>query len=431
MYRSFLVAGSLAIAFVSNAQSYVHQVMVLNEGYYDFAGGEQVVPVTLGSYDPVSGGYETVATIAGARYGNQVSVDGSNIYVGADSFLLKYDADTYVLLDQEVVVGVRAFAFWNDQMIITRGEIGGLSHYVEVRDKNTFDLLYSVPTIDLPYSCEDVEVVGDVAYIAVGNAFEWGNTVGMLGKLDLTTGSWGGSVDLGPDGQNPENVMVRGDAIYTLNNRDFSSSSVSKVNGVGEGGTSAALAFTTTVTAGGGCAASELMSNGRIYYMEYAQDQMARFDVSIDAVSDTLSGSIVPYGIVENPIDQVMYATTTDYVSTGDLHVLAYDGTVLGTTPVGVAAGSLALDVRLSTGVTPTSGDGLVLYPNPATSEVFVQLPGIGGKAPVIITDATGRIVREEVLSLNLMQRLDVDGFAPGLYTLQVRGTSVARFAKQ
>ena len=125
MYRSFLLAGSLATALLGNAQSYVHRVLVLNEGYYDFTAGEQVVPVTLGSYDPVSGDYQTVATIADARYGNQVSVNGGNIYVGADSFLLKYDADTHALLDQDVVVGVRSFAFWNDQMIITRGDSCG------------------------------------------------------------------------------------------------------------------------------------------------------------------------------------------------------------------------------------------------------------------------------------------------------------------
>jgi len=431
MYRSFLLTSSLVIAFAASAQSYVHQVLVLNEGYYDVSGGQQVVPVTLGTYDPISGNYQTVVTIADARYGNHVYVNNGSIYVGADSLLLKYDADTYALLDQEVVVGVRSFAFWNDQMIITRGEIGGLPHYVEVRDKNTFDLLYAVSTIDLPYSCEDVEVVGDMAYIAVGNAFEWGNTVGMLGKLDLASGSWAGSVDLGPAGQNPENVMVRGDAIYTLNNRDFSASSISKVSGVENGGASAALAFTTGVTSGGGCAASELMSNGKIYYMEYAQAQMARFDVNTDAVSDTLSNAIAPYGMVDNPIDQRIYATTTDYVSTGDLHVLAYDGAVLGTTPVGVSAGSLALDVRLSTGIAPVTAEDLVLYPNPASSEFFVRLPGAGRSTPITITDATGRVVRSELRALDTTQRIDVSGFAPGLYIVQVQGSRAVRFTKQ
>lgn len=431
MYRSFLFAGSLASALAGSAQMHVHQVLVLNEGYYNMVAGEQAVPVSLGTYDPVSGLYTTVATIDHARFGNQVAVNSGSIYVGADSFLLKYDADSYALLDQEVVTGIRGFAFWNDAIIITRGELGGLPHYVEVRDKNTFDLLYTVSTIDLPYSCEDVEVVGDIAYIAVGNAFEWGSTVGMLGKLNLTTGQWDGSVDLGPDGQNPENVMVSGDAIYTLNNRDFSASSISKVSGVGAGGASAMLAFTTGITVGGGCAASELMTNGRIYYMEYAQAQMARFDVTTDAVADTLNGSIAPYGMVDNSIDQVIYATTTDYVSGGDLHVLAYDGTVLGTTAIGVSAGSLALDVRSTTGIASTVAPDLMIYPNPATAEVFVRLPGAGAATRITLTDATGRVVLNEVRAMSATQRFDVSGLASGLYMLQVQGAPATRFTKQ
>ncbi|HMC97503.1 MAG TPA: T9SS type A sorting domain-containing protein, partial [Flavobacteriales bacterium] len=206
--------------------------------------------------------------------------------------------------------------------------------------------------------------------------------------------------------------------------------SISKVNGVGDGGASAALAFTTTVTAGGGCAASELMTNGRIYYMEYAQAQMARFDANIDAVSDTLTGSVTAYGLVDDPIDQLMYATTTDYVSTGDLHVLAYDGTVLSTTAIGVSAGSLALDVRLSTGVADPAAPGLMLYPNPATEQLFVRLPGAGSKR-LTVTDATGRIVRNEVRALNTTQQLDISTLAPGLYTLQVQGAAAVRFTKQ
>ena len=38
--------------------------MYKRQGYYDyFGGGGQLVPVTLGSYDPAAGTYATVATI--------------------------------------------------------------------------------------------------------------------------------------------------------------------------------------------------------------------------------------------------------------------------------------------------------------------------------------------------------------------------------
>ena len=55
MNRSFLLAPALAAAIFANAQQTVHQVMVLNEGRYDSAAGQQAVPATLGSYHPVMG----------------------------------------------------------------------------------------------------------------------------------------------------------------------------------------------------------------------------------------------------------------------------------------------------------------------------------------------------------------------------------------
>ena len=70
--------------------------------------------------------------------------------LAADSFLLKYDADNYTLLDQAIVHGIRRFAIWNDEIICTQGEVGGLPHYCEVRDRNSLGLLYSIPATDLP-----------------------------------------------------------------------------------------------------------------------------------------------------------------------------------------------------------------------------------------------------------------------------------------
>ena len=144
MYRSFLFTPALAAAIMANlptgqagAQQYVHQVLVLNEGYFNFNTQTQEVPVTLGSYNPETGAYSTVATISDARFGNHVAVDGDIVYVAADHRLLKYDANTFALLDETEVIGIRRFAFWNDAMVITRGEVGGLPTYCEVRDKNT------------------------------------------------------------------------------------------------------------------------------------------------------------------------------------------------------------------------------------------------------------------------------------------------------
>ena len=42
------------------SQNYVHQVLILNEGYFDYSLNQSVVPPTLGSYDPLTQIYTTI-----------------------------------------------------------------------------------------------------------------------------------------------------------------------------------------------------------------------------------------------------------------------------------------------------------------------------------------------------------------------------------
>lgn len=425
MYRSFLLASALAAAAFTNAQQYVHQVLVLNEGYFNFDTQTQDVPVTLGTYDPVAGTYTTVATIAEARFGNHVGVDDDAVFVAADHRLLKYDANTFALLDEAEVAGIRRFAFWNDALVITRGEVGGLSNYCEVRDKNTLDLLYVIDTTTLPYSCEGVQVEGDKAYIAVNNGFEWGNAVGKLGVLDLSVSAWETSIDLGENGLNPEHVMVSNGNVYTFNNKDFTGSSISKY---AIGGS--AIEHTNDVAMTSGCGSSALVDE-RVYFMEYAQNKLNRYDLATDAVLDTLDNSPATYGLIDDPINHVMYGTTTDFLSMGELHVIGYDGAILSSVPVGVSAGHLALDVRTSTGVDRIAAAQMSVFPNPAERTLIVRLPPSGANALFSVMDAAGRVVLLERTNAMGLGEVNVSGLSDGVYSLRSTSGATARFVKR
>ena len=423
MYRTLTTASLLAAVLTLNAQITVHQVLVLNEGYYNMGTQTQEVPVSLGSYDPVAGTYQTIATIADARFGTHVAVDNGVVYVAADSFLLKYDADNYQLLDQTVVHGIRQFAISNDKIVCAQGEVGGLPHYVEVLDKATLDLLYSIDNATLPYSCQDVEIADGKAYIAVNNGFDWGNAVGLVGVLDLATDSWTGTIDLGPEGKNPENLMITADAVYAFNNKDFSGSSISKI-----GRSSGTLTYTNNVAVNSGCAASAL-ADGNIYFLEYAQSQLARFNLGNDEVLDTLAGSPFVYGLLDDPINSIMYATTTDFLTTGDRHVMGYDGVVLNTVAVGVAPGRLALDLRSTSGIAESSEVKGSVFPNPATQLISIRLPQMGA---FTIVDGTGRTSLADRTAAGLTTAsMNVESLSTGIYSVLQNGMLVARFTKQ
>jgi hypothetical protein len=367
-----------------------------------------------------------VVTLTGPRFGSDVLVDGSDVFVAADDRVLRFSADGFAQLAEVLVSGVRKLAVWNDQLLLTRGEVGGLDHYFEARDRNTLELLYTIgPDEGLPYSAEDVVVLEDKAYLAVNNAFDWANVIGRVGVVDLLTGTYGSEVDLGPDGTNPEKIMVKDGALYVFNNKDFSGSSISKV--VPDG---TVLAYTTNVATNSGCAAS-VMADGRIYYMEYEQAELARFDVSSGQVLDTLAGSPDVYGLIDDPINSVLYATTTDFFSSGDLHVLDLEGQILSTIAVGVAPGNMALDIRSATGVADRTSSTFAVYPNPANEHITLRGELPVGTVLVTVQDALGRTVLIRNTALGQQADLDISALNSGVYTVRLNGGKAMRFTKQ
>ena len=52
----------------TSAQEYVHQVLVLNEGYFDYTLNQSVVPPTIGVYSPATQTYMDVDTLHNARF---------------------------------------------------------------------------------------------------------------------------------------------------------------------------------------------------------------------------------------------------------------------------------------------------------------------------------------------------------------------------
>ncbi|MCC6401075.1 MAG: hypothetical protein IT227_09980 [Flavobacteriales bacterium] len=422
MYRSLCSAAFSGLVALATAQSFVHQVFVLNEGYYNMNTQTQEVPVSLGSYDPAAGTYQTVATIAGQRFASDVDVADGAVYVAADGQLLKYDADSYALLDQATVPGIRKVALWNGQVLLTRGELGGLPHYFEARDAATLDLLYTLTPADgLLHSAEDVQVVGDKAYLAVGNAFDWGNLVGYLGIVDLIAQSYEQQVDLGPDGRNPERIMVAGQDLYVFCNKDFSGSAISRV------ATDGAFSYTANVALNSGCGASELVAD-KVVFSEYAVGRMARFDTGTGGVLDTLASPLFPYSLLHDALNGVLYATTTDFLTSGMLHVLTPDGTELSSTAVGVSPGRLALDVRAGTAVPERTQSGLALFPVPADEQVVVESDAVGEL--LTLRDASGRVLRQERLATG-RHAIDLYGLAPGVYHVQLPGRTAVPVVKR
>ena len=330
------------------AQNVVNQVLLLNEGRFDYATGEIETPVTIGSYDPLTSIYSVVDTIEGARFASDMLIDGDYFYVAADTQLLKYDLNTYELLASQSVTGVRNILIVNDNLFVSRGEYGvSFDSYFQIYSKSDLTFISELDTTEGPkWTTQNMVHTDNKLYVAINNGFEWGNEKSLIGVLDLSTLSYLEEIDLGSDATNPDNMMITDDYIFTVNNKNWSGASFSKVDLSTHSSTTINVSDVST-----GCGTSCLRGD------------KINFQISMDSVllewdPATLLSSGNPLGINQNfyelaydEVNNYLYASETDYSTYGKVHIYDADNNLVSEFDCGVSPGTIVFDVRNTTSI--------------------------------------------------------------------------------
>jgi hypothetical protein len=400
----------LLISAFAFSQNYLNQVLVLNEGYFDYQTNQIIDPVTIGSYDPSTQIYSVVSTLNGMRFGSDLIIDGNFYYVAADSKIYKMDLNTHQELSSVVCPGVRNLGVYQNKLVATRGEyLTTFDSYLHIYDATTLSLIQAIDTISGPkWASQNIVVDGSVAYIAINNGYEWGNEKGLIGKLNLDNLSYGNEVDLGPDGKNPDNLMKSGDFLYTVNNKDWSNASVSKVALNGSSTVTVNLQSVAT-----GCGTSALRDDKLVYQISM-ETTLNEFDINLMNLSGPISGhSINYYELAQEPVSGQLYTSETDFFSFGKIHIFEDNNTELTNFNVGISPGTIVFDVRPSVGLTEQE-NSLVIYPNPTNNILYLSSYSSG---KVRIIDFSGK----EVLS-GFEKSIDVSQLKNGAYLLENQG---------
>mgnify|MGYP001264100031 CR=1 FL=1 len=348
------------------AQNVVNQVLLLNEGRFDYATGEIETPVTIGSYDPFTSIYSVVDTIEEARFASDMLIDGDYFYVAADTQLLKYDLNTYELLASQSVTGVRNILIVNDNLFVSRGEYGvSFDSYFQIYSKSDLTFISELDTTEGPkWTTQNMVHTNNKLYVAINNGFEWGNEKSLIGVLDLSTLSYLEEIDLGSDATNPDNMMITDDYIFTVNNKNWSGASFSKVDLSTHSSTTINVSDVST-----GCGTSCLRGD------------KINFQISMDSVllewdPATLLSSGNPLGINQNfyelaydEVNNYLYASETDYSTYGKVHIYDADNNLVSEFDCGVSPGTIVFDVRNTTSIADYSF-------NQTQDDVFFDLFG-------------------------------------------------------
>ena len=385
MKKVLLILG-IAFSTILNAQNYVHQTLVLNEGYFDYATEQILQPVTIGSYNPATNLYQTVATLDNMRFASDLIVNGDFYYVAADTKIFKMDLNTHQEIASVSCVGVRNLGIYQNKLIATRGEyLTTFDSYLHIYDANTLSLIQAIDTISGPkWASQNIVVDGSVAYIAINNGYEWGNEKGLIGKLNLDNLSYGNEVDLGPDGKNPDNLMTSGDFLYTVNNKDWSNASVSKVALNGSSNVTVNLQSAAT-----GCGTSALRDDKLVYQISM-ETTLNEFDINLMNLSGPITGhSINYYELAQEPISGQLYTSETDFFSFGKIHIFDDNNTELSNFNVGISPGTIVFDVRPSVGLSAIDQE-ISIYPNP--SDDYLNFSGFSD-GEIKVLDMTGKVL--------------------------------------
>lgn len=405
--KNVLLVITLSLSLVSLGQNYLYQVLVLNEGYYDYQTGIQGVPVTVGSFNPSTQSYQEVTTINGMRFASDLVIDGSVYYVAADSKILKYDLNTHAQLAEVSCPGVRNLGVYQGKLVATRGEyLTTYDSYLHVYDANTLSLIAAIDTLAGPkWAAQNVVIDGTKAYIVVNNGYEWGNEKGIIGVLDLNTLTYGNEIDLGPDGKNPDNLVKYGNFLYTVNNKDWSGSSISKVALDGSVNT------TTNLAAATGCGTSSLRDD-RIVYQISLQTDLNAFDINImNNLGPVVGHQTNYYELAQEPVSGNFYCTETDFLSFGKVHIFDGNNAEITQFNAGVAPGTVVFDVRSSANLNELSKE-LEVFPNPCQEYLTVNLNG-----EKRLMDAQGK-----TRLLTNSNSIDLSSLPAGFYVLQCQG---------
>jgi hypothetical protein len=410
--KKALITLSLFASTWSFAQNQLHQVLVVNEGYFDYQTGAILEPVTIGSYNPTTQLYQVVDTLENMRFASDLVIDGNFYFVAADSKIFKMDLNTHQEIASVACPGVRNLAVYQNKLIATRGEyLTTYDSYLHVYNTSDLQLIQAFDTVTGPkWATQNIVIDGTTAYLVVNNAYEWGNEKGIIGQLDLSNLSYGNEVDLGPEGKNPDNLIKFGSALYTVNNKDWTGTSISKFE----------LANNTTSTvnianAVAGCGTSALRDD-KLTYQISMETSLNDFDINgMNNIGPVNGINLNFYELAQEPISGQLYASSTDFFSTGTVYIYDATNTEIHQFAAGVSPGTIVFDIRSSAGINEET-TSFSVYPNPTNELLTIQ--GKSANGLVSLSDLNGTTVLSSTEST-----LNISQLPAGIYYVNMNGT--------
>lgn len=332
-YGAAAVVASLLFSVSGQAQN---ELWVLNE-----------TPPSLGRVDLTSFVYEEVLSFENAGYATDLEIQNDAAVVVLENRVVKVDLTSGQIVADTELLGAQEAALLEDgTVVVTRGGVDdawqplNLTSHLVWLDGDDLDLEGELlPTEGPTLPSQEIMVLDGKVYIAVNNGWAWDQEVGRLGCWDVeedTYSEW----DLGEGAENPVALHVLDGDLFTVNNGDWSSTSVTRAS-LGD------LSSTETVALDGvssGCNASAFVDTKLAVQISGENGLRLLDGPSMVWEEGAVLNADAPsaYSLITHPTYGWTCAGVTDYVTFGEIQIRTAEGEWLATVPVGVSPGSLA-----------------------------------------------------------------------------------------
>lgn len=412
--KKFILLFCLAFSGFLSAQKTVKQVFVLNEGSFNYSTGQIEVPVSIGAFNPASGQYSKIFEIPGARFASDILFENGLIWVAADKFLSVFDTKSGQIVRQIEIEGIRKIALTNGLVIVTRGEYNkSLDSYIQIYNQNDLSLKTEIRTNQLAYTCENILIRDNQAYIAVNNGFVWGEEVGKLAVIDLEQLELKKMIELGSNAKNPENLIEKNGRLYTLNNKNYTGSSISEFNPLTSEIHTLDLPGITSL-----CGTSALAGES-IYYQEAGKTQLGAYTIPSRTAAPYVDAGRSFYGMTVEEESNDIYAAVTDYKTFGKVYVYDHNFQEKYSFDASVSPGDFAFEY------TATSNQNEWVIPKSrwyvAQDEFILKLDE--NMLSYKLMDLSGNEIASQQVGSKEM-KMDVENLNSGLYVLKISWNS-------
>lgn len=358
MKKTLLLAVA-ALFFITNALAQtdvLNGVWVLDEGVQDWNTGEMITNASVSVYYPETDEYFLVYAFPGANFTTNIIIEEGYAYIGADDRITKINVETWEVAAEILVQGVRHLAYHDEMIYMTRGDVDPVTwasvefdSYLLWFDAETLDLVGQLPAEEgVGYACEGIAIEDGKAYIAINNGFSWAQEVGIVGVYDVATGEYE-EHDLGEEGKNPAHIKVVEGGVVTVNNTDWSATSLSRVDLVGLGATEDEVVTQFVDGVAAGCNAAAVLGEELVFQVsgEMGLRKAATNDLSpVEGVWGPAENNY--YRMAVNPLNGDVYATVTNFSADeqGEVHIINSEGQMIGSFEAEEVPGSIAFDIR-------------------------------------------------------------------------------------